>query len=130
MWKALESGTITFGQFQKLQHITVKVSDRKIKSLCGKVSMRNDGKHTITLYKHASEKFSRGYLVNGIVPKDSKHVMEIVLQHEIGHIITEMKGGRGHDKMFKDVTDKLFGHKDIYIRSIKDAEKEKRKSGT
>lgn len=130
MWKALKSGTITFSQFQKLQHITVKVSDRKIKSLCGRVSMSSNGTHIITLYSHASKKFSKDHFINGIMPTSEQHVMEIVLQHEVGHIITNMKGGTGHDKIFKEVTSTLFGHTDNYIRSVKDVEERKRKSRT
>lgn len=72
---------------------------------------------TIRLYsKSIKEVYKQKYLINGILPKSFLHAIEIVVEHEIAHIINNIGGGSGHDAGFKRIAFNLFNHTEVVGR--------------
>lgn len=75
-----------------------------------RVSMSSDG-ITIRLYKKSiKEAYKQKYLINGVNPKSFIHAIELVIEHEVAHVINNINGGSGHDEGFKSIALKLFNH--------------------
>lgn len=101
-----------------LQSVTVKVSEKKVKSMCGKIVYRNSGKsYSITLYQNTIvHHFKNKCYFNGIKPRSVDEAIQIVLEHEVAHIINHFKGGKGHDRMFKKIVSDCFNQSESFVK--------------
>jgi len=116
--KAYKEGFLTVEDVCQLEKIEVRYSTRLVKSMGGKLTYRNsDKQYKITIYTISIVRwFREGKLFNGIRPTDPDHAVQLVIEHEVGHIINLFKGGKGHDKNFMGIVRKCFGHTTRYIR--------------
>lgn len=84
-----------------------------------RVSMSSDGSIVIRLYKKSiKEVYRQKYLLNGIKPTSFLHAIQLVVEHEIAHIINDIDGGEGHDDNFKSIALNLFKHTEVHGRKI------------
>jgi hypothetical protein len=84
-----------------------------------RVSMSSDGSIVIRLYKKSiKEVYRQKYLLNGIKPTSFLHAIQLVVEHEIAHIINDIDGGNGHDESFKSIALNLFKHTEVHGRKI------------
>ena len=118
MMKAYNLGYLTVGDLCSLEKISVEHSSRLVNSMGGKLTYRNSSKeYSITIYTVSITRFFKDYMLfNGIKPDNIDHAIRLVIEHEVGHIINLYKGGRGHDRSFKEIVHNCFGHKDWRIK--------------
>lgn len=118
MMKAYTNGFLTLEDLCSLSEISVEYSSKPVRTMAGKVTYRNSSRtYSMTIYTIGIIRFMKeGKLFNGIKPDDTDHAIRLVIEHEVGHIINDFKGGRGHDKTFRSIMRKCYGHTAYNIR--------------
>lgn len=112
MIKAYKHGYLKVEDLIALQEIKVDYSDRDVKTMGGKIVYLNSQRsYSITVYRKSIKKwYEHGSVFNGIKPITLHHAIDLVIEHEVGHIITHYNGGRGHDNKFKEIVRVCFNH--------------------
>lgn len=121
LFQAHNKKFLSLNECLDLQSVSIHVSEKKVKSMCGKIVYRNNVKsYSITLYKNTiAHHFKNKLCFNGIKPRDIDEAETIVLEHEVAHIINHFRGGKGHDRMFKHIVKECFNHSESFIREHK-----------
>lgn len=115
--RKIESSMILGTLKLKSAFISIKVSNKIMRTHLARTVINSDGHATITVYKQSiKEVVKQGYILNGIKPKNFKHAIRIVIEHEISHIASNYLGGEGHDKVFKRIAFGIFKHKEVVGR--------------
>ena len=118
MMKAYKCGFLKVEDLFSLQKIKIENSNRPVKSMGGKITYRSREKnYSIVIYGVSIKKwYDQGCKFNGIKPENMQHALDLVIEHEIGHVIAHYNGGKGHDSKFRSIVKKCFNHTEWRIK--------------
>lgn len=120
LMKAYELGYLHVEDLVNLKSIDFIKSERIVSSIGGKIKYLNNARqYTITIYLYSIRKwFHDGCIFNGVKPKNYEHAIELVVEHEVGHIINHYHQRKGHDNTFKQIVKHCYGHTDWRIEDV------------
>jgi len=79
----------------------------------GKMYNYETFKYIVINDKVIEKYFGRGYLFYGIQPEDINHAIQLVIEHEVCHLIMALEFPNapfGHEKLFATLTGFIFDH--------------------